>query len=1044
MNISEYVKEIKTRYARGISTEHSYRADLQVLIKDLVSGIDVTNEPKRQECGAPDYIITRAEIPIGFIEAKDVGVDLDKIEKSKQLKRYLSSLDNLILTDYLEFRLYRQGEKVMTVTLGHLEGDKVKSDKDNWETFETLIKDFCSYSGQTITNAEKLARMMANKAKLMQEIILYTLTHAEDKKENTLYQQLQAFRQILIHGLREESFADIYAQTITYGLFAARLNDTTLEDFSRQEALFLIPKSNPFLRQLFTYIAGPELDERISWIVDALADVFRACDLRKLLESFGSATQQTDPMIHFYETFLSEYDPKLRKSRGVYYTPEPVVNFIVRAVDDILKEEFGLSQGLADTSTIEIDVDVQGQKKPVKKTVHKVQILDPASGTGTFLAEVIKQIYKKFENQQGIWSDYVEKHLIPRLHGFEILMAPYTICHLKLEMLLRETGYKPKGDQRLGVYLTNALEESHPDTGTLFATWLSKEATEANHVKKETPVMVVIGNPPYSVSSSNKGEWIENLVADYKKDLNEKNIQPLSDDYIKFIRYAEHYIDKTGQGIVAMITNNCFLDGIIHRKMRQQLIETFDKIFLINLHGDSKRREISKDGGKDENVFDITQGVSINIFIKTSKRNSSNSTKIYYSDYLGKRVDKYKKLLFNNIALIEWENVNHKKPSYYFIPKNFKKEEQYNEFIKIQTLFHVFKSGIKFRKDNLLIKNNFTRKDVETMLFDICELPKTEILQKYNISETKDWKLDEQRQYFGKQNVDSIQKVNYRPFDFRYTYYPIEYISKIIPRGDSRKGLMSHFLNKNNIGIILGRQGQVVGSMMWNLIFVSRNLIDMNLFYRGGEIFCPLYLYNPNMKEKYYKKLNLNSEIINLISEKINIKFKENSEDRESCYTSIDIMDYIYGVLHSPNYRKTFKEFLKIDFPRIPYPDNAEMFWEFVEKGKELRKLHLMESSELDNLITSYPVDGDNIVENVKFTGKNIGQVWINKEQYFDRVPRIAWEFYIGGYQPAQKWLKDRKDRQLTYDDIIHYQKIIVALTRTHEIMIEIDKIKEF
>ncbi len=399
MNISEYIRSIKSRFKSGISTEHSYRSDLQVLIEFLVSGVKVTNEPKRQECGAPDYIITRKDIPIGYIEAKDIGISLDKVEKSDQLKRYITSLDNLILTDYLEFRIFRAGEKVMTVNLGHLENGKVKSDNDNWDTFETFIKDFCAYSGQTITNPEKLAKMMANKAKLMQEAIFYALTSADDKKENTLYQQLQAFRKILIHGLREESFADIYAQTITYGLFAARLNDTTLEDFSRQEALFLIPKSNPFLRQLFTYIAGPELDDRISWIVDALADVFLACDLKTLLKSFGSSTQQTDPMIHFYETFLAEYNPKLRKSRGVYYTPEPVVNFIVRAVDDILKEEFGLSGGLADTTETEIEVEVQGKKKPVKKKVHKVQILDPAAGTGTFLAEVVKQIYKKFENQ---------------------------------------------------------------------------------------------------------------------------------------------------------------------------------------------------------------------------------------------------------------------------------------------------------------------------------------------------------------------------------------------------------------------------------------------------------------------------------------------------------------------------------------------------------------------------------------------------------------------------------------------------------------------
>ncbi len=635
MTIQEYISKINTRYISGISTEHSYRGDLQNLLETLVPDVMVTNEPSRVACGAPDYIITRKNIPVGYIEAKDIGADLDNKLYKEQFDRYKASLSNLIITDYLTFRLFHEGILVDTIILGTIEKGKVIGNIAKYDAFTNFIVDFSIQVGKTITSAEKLAKMMAGKARMLATVIENALLSDEEDQTNVIYEaannslreQLIAFQQVLIHDIKPKDFADIYAQTITYGMFAARLHDPTLDTFSRQEAADLIPKSNPFLRKLFQYIAGYDLDDRLKWIVDALADIFRATDVAAILKNFGKATQQNDPIIHFYETFLGEYDPKLRKSRGVWYTPEPVVNFIVLAVDDILKTEFGLKDGLADTSKTKVKVKipthdyrmkVDGQKgyTEVEQEVHKVQILDPAAGTGTFLAEIVKHIYKNFEGQQGIWNTYVDEHLIPRLNGFELLMASYAMAHLKLDLLLTETGYKPTKDQRFRVYLTNSLEEYHPDTGTLFAGWLSTEANEANHVKRDTPVMVVLGNPPYSVSSSNKSEWIEKLTSDYKKDLNERNIQPLSDDYIKFIRFGQHFIDKNGEGILAYISNNSFIDGIIHRQMRKHLFETFDKIYILDLHGNAKKKEISPDGSSDQNVFDIMQGVSINIFVK--------------------------------------------------------------------------------------------------------------------------------------------------------------------------------------------------------------------------------------------------------------------------------------------------------------------------------------------------------------------------------------------------------------------------------------------
>lgn len=610
MTIDQYIDSLDKRYQLGYATEHTFRGDLQQLLETLVPTISATNEPKRQSCGAPDYILTKRDIPVGFIEAKDIGdKDLDGTKKTgnkEQFDRYKASLNNLIFTDYLHFHLYREGEFITKIPIAEITDKGIKPLPDNFDSFENLIKDFGSHIGQTIKSPKKLAEMMAGKARLLSDIIGKALTSDEENQEDsTLKDQMLAFKQILIHDITPQGFADVYAQTIAYGMFAARLHDPTLENFSRQEAAELIPKSNPFLRKLFGYIAGPDIDDRIKWVVDSLTEIFMACNVEEILKNYGKSTKMEDPIIHFYETFLSEYDPKLRKSRGVWYTPQPVVNFIVRAVDDILKTEFDLPQGLADTSKTTIKVNSQTPDKrsatgykQVDKEVHKVQILDPATGTGTFLAEVVKHIHKKFEGQQGIWSNYVETHLLPRLNGFELLMASYAMAHLKLDLLLTETGFKPTSNQRFKVYLTNSLEEHNKDTGTLFANWLSTEANEANHIKRDTPVMCVIGNPPYSGESANKGEWIMSLMEDYKKEpggkekLKERNPKWINDDYVKFLRYGQHYIEKNGSGVLAFINPHGFLDNPTFRGMRWHLLKTYDKIYTIDLHGNSKKKKL--------------------------------------------------------------------------------------------------------------------------------------------------------------------------------------------------------------------------------------------------------------------------------------------------------------------------------------------------------------------------------------------------------------------------------------------------------------------
>ena len=699
--ISTYIDRINHRYRLGNATEHTFRGDLAQLIESIVPDITATNEPKRQSCGAPDYILTKKNIPIGFIEAKDIGdKDLDGLKKTgnkEQFDRYKASLNNLIFTDYLNFHIYQDGVFITKIAIAEVTGNHIRALPENFTVFENLIKNFCTHIGQTIKSPKKLAEMMAAKARLLSDVIEKALTSDEDSfEDSTLKDQKQAFKQILIHDITPKGFADVYAQTIAYGMFAARLHDPTLPTFSRQEAAELIPKTNPFLRKLFGYIAGPDIDDRIKWIVDSLVDVFLHCNVHEILKNYGRSTKMEDPIIHFYETFLSEYDPKLRKARGVWYTPAPVVNFIVRAVDDILKTEFGLAQGLADTSKTTIEVEAtgtaitkgkaKGKRITETKEVHKVQILDPATGTGTFLAEVVKHIHQKFAGQQGIWSNYVESHLLPRLNGFELLMASYAMAHLQLDLLLTDTGYKPKQAQRLRVYLTNSLEESHPDTGTLFANWLSSEANEANHIKRDTPVMCILGNPPYSVSSTNKGEWIQNLIADYKKDLNERKIN-LDDDYIKFIRYGQYFIEKNGEGVLAYISNNSFIDGITHRQMRHELLKSFDKIYIIDLHGNSKKRETAPDGGIDQNVFDIMQGVSINLFVKTGNKKKDELGKVFHYDLYGKREQKYDFLKENDLSTIKLQKIPYDFQNYFFVPKDFANDEKYNTGFKIDELF---------------------------------------------------------------------------------------------------------------------------------------------------------------------------------------------------------------------------------------------------------------------------------------------------------------------------------------------------------------------
>lgn len=1038
MDFKEYVKELDHLFSVGNTTEHSFRGTLQAYLSTLLPGYVVTNEPRRQECGAPDYVITKKGVPVAFFEAKDIDDnDLDGRKAHKeQFNRYKTSLDGIIFTDYLDFHLYVGGEFVDAVRIAETRGNHIVGIPENQERFEALIKHLLTKGRQRITSSAALARQMAGKAHLLAEVVAKTIALDGEDSDGEMATQLRAFRDVLIHDLKAEEFADIYAQTIVYGMFTARLYDTTPEDFSRQEAANLIPKSNPFLRRIFQSIAGYDIDSNIEWIVDDLAAMFSATDAAKIMANYGSNKRHSDPIVHFYEDFLAEYDPKLRKARGVWYTPAPVVKFIVKSVDEILQTEFGLPMGLADSSTIKVKRAIEQSKdkrtadgmKHEEVDVHRVQILDPATGTGTFLAEVIQQVRDKFDGMEGMWPSYVEKSLIPRIHGFEILMASYTIAHLKLALTLKNTGYDGHTDKRLNVFLTNSLEEATPRATTLFAKWLSDEADAASKVKTETPIMVATGNPPYSISSQNSGDWITNLVADYKKNLNERNIQPLSDDYIKFIRLGQYYVHKNGEGILAYISNNGFLDGIIHRQMRKSLLEEFDKIYILNLHGNSRRKEVAPDGTPDENVFDIMQGVSINIFVKTGKKKKDTEASVFYHDVYGSREKKYDLLSDASILSEDWQQVTPSEPFYFFVPKDFNLLEQYEKGFSLDKLFLTSTTGIKSSKDDVVVCSTYEQGRL--LVEDLLNLDTEDFRKKHSTGDDSDgWSVNAAKEdvIFAKnRGFFSIVPILYRPFDTQFVPYTGK-TNGIVSR--PRFKTMRHMLYPKNRALIIGRQGQAVGDMPWNIAFIVNggNLVDLNVYYRGGGCVFPLYYYGTDSLDEESIVLNLKQEIVNRVSEIVG-----------SSINHYDFLDYIYSVLYSNKYRNVFSEFLKTDFPRIPYPKDAEQFHRLAEKGAELRKLHLMENAGSWKTGVTFPVPGSNVVDSISFTE---GKVFINKEQYFGNVSELAWNFYIGGYQPAQKWLKDRKGRALDFEDILHYGRIIYALQETDRIMKEIDEI---
>ena len=1070
MSFDAYIKSISAALKRGDATEHTHRPALKLLIEAFEKGVIATNEPKRIACGAPDYIVTRGQVPVGYVEAKDVNADLGHIENDEQLKRYRGSLRNLILTDYLEFRYFRSGAPTLTARLGKWQKNGVfKKDADGEKAVADIFKSFLEAEVESVGSPRELAQKMAQLARMIHDLI--GKAFGDEGERGDLHSQYEGFKQVLIADLTPTQFADMYAQTIAYGLFAARCNhDRAAGAFTRDAAARDLPKTNPFLRKIFQEIAGHNLDERIAWAVDDLVLLLDRADMSAILQDFGRATRQEDPVVHFYETFLAAYDPKLRETRGVYYTPEPVVSYIVRSVDAILKRDFGLKAGLADSSKVKIKVGSgekdkkTGKEKTMAREVHRVQILDPATGTGTFLHAVIAQIRESFSGNSGMWPGYVAEHLLPRIYGFELLIAPYAVAHMKLGLQLKESGYDFVSEERLRVYLTNTLEEAHELKGLpLFAQAIAHEAASASEVKKDAPIMVVIGNPPYSGHSANKGEWIANLLRGIDgagnqtsnyfevdgKPLGERNPKWLNDDYVKFIRFSQHRIEQTGYGVLGFITNHGYLDNPTFRGMRQALLETFDDLYLLDLHGNSKKKEKSPDGSKDENVFDIQQGVAIAIFVKHAKRKKSE---VHVSDLYGVRASKYAWLAERDITDTKWKTLSPKTPQYLFQAQNEKLAKEYRQYTSLAEALPLNVLGFQSHRDDFAI--DFSEEKLRVRISEMREeqLSDVAFAEKYSVANNGAWSLKSARELLRKKIFwqKHFLRCSYRPFDSRWVYFDEVAVDR------PRRELKDHVAGKENLVLNLCRQTK---SSTWQHVLVSDTPTPaVFVEIKDGSSCFPLWLY-PEPKPC------LLQEPINERHANFSPNFLADVKEKIGHASPEQIFYYLYAVLYSPGYRARYAEFLKRDFPRVPITSDKSLFASLAKLGERLVALHLMKA-DVDE-ISRFPIAGSNEVVKVEFktaaqadlmdeppTSKRkpsrsvsagaaqneSGRVYINTDQYFDDVPTAVWNYHIGGYQVCQKWLKDRKGRQLSYGDIKHYHGIVAALADTIELQVKIDE----
>ncbi len=1028
-----YLTEIFKKFGSGDASERTYYPVLEYLLKSFQKGSQIIVEARRSSVGIPDFKVqTDKGLLIGYIEAKDLGRDLDRLNRGEQdqIEKYKKEYPKLIVTNFIEFRLYESGTQVDSVLITQPITLKLGTPVlDNEERVNGLFERFFSTTIQQVHSAKRLSELLAHKTRVLRGLIREEIDLTDDEETET-EELLATFKKTLKPDMTPETFSDMYAQTITFGLFVARINSDH-QEFTRHTAHLLIPHTIPLLRKVFWILSGQDVPQHIEWQVDEIAEILANTKIERITEEFFSHGKGRDPIIHFYETFLAEYDSSQREQLGVYYTPQPVVSYITRSLHKILKKSFGKSDGFADPSVI---------------------TLDPAAGTLTFPAEAITIAKQEFEASHGSggWHSLVQNHILKNFYAFEILMAPYAVGHLKISLLLKELGYDMGQDERFELYLTNTLDMSkfQPHHSYLEEE-ISQESEKAYEIKDKAPVLVVMGNPPYSGHSSNKGEWIEKQIEEYKKvdgkPLGEKNPKWLNDDYVKFIRFAQWKIEKTGQGILGFITNHAWLDNPTFRGMRYSLMQSFDEIYILNLHGSAlKKEKVPEDiqkkekiGERDEGVFGIRPGTSITLAVKS--RESKGPCRIYYAEQWGLRDKKFEWLDKHDFENTEWKNIEPSSPFYFFIEKNEEGREKYQDFVAVQSIFPVNSVGIITARDKLTIGWNDnetwnTVRQFSTMDVEFARLG-------YKLGEdVRDWKVSLAQEDLTSSGPtrEKVLPIYYRPFDIRYTYYTGRSRGfHCMPRPD----VMKHLL-RPNLALVTCRQYR--GDFFAHT-FIADGLIEScfvsNKTKEIGYVF-PLYTYNNEEQQSLllgdnHKNHNINWD--SLPDWMATIQPFTSPATNNFVQVPEAIFYYIYAVLYSNIYREKYQEFLKSDFPRIPFTSDYKIFQGLAVLGEQLVELHLLKSKLLVYPASRYEGKGDDRVEKRNYH-EDSKRLYINGLQFFDKVSPEVWNYYIGGYQVLDKWLKDRVGRVLSLEDQLHFRKVITALTETIDIQKRIDK----
>lgn len=1017
-------------------TEHTDRQALEALLQtfadDAGDGIKVQHEPKRVIAkGAPDFKVSKSGLILGYVENKGIGEPLDKVLRSDQIAKYKTLSQNIVLTDYLHF-IWLNKDGIQRETLCHatdLENPKYRLREDRVNAVRKLLQGFFSTAPEGIGRAQPLALALARRSQLLRDFLGEELVRQErDHKEARLYGLFQIFRDQVFHELTLKEFADAFAQMLAYGLFLARLNSDS-EPVTLHNAREYVPGSFRLIRELVDFLSELEKDEyrEVRWVVEEVLSIVNGLDLpaihadlsfrqRKAISRKVRAADEEehrlferDPFIYFYEDYLKAYDKDMRKSRGVYYTPPPIVNFIVRAVDDILKESFGIPDGLADNK--------------------RVTVLDFACGTGTFLLEVFQKIFENIGGPDAGRADpIVRQHMLRNLFGFEYLIAPYTIAHLKLSQYLKDQGHSLKGTERLQIFLTNTLEPIEPQA-TFLLPAITAEVEAAQRVKDQK-ILVITGNPPYSGHSKNKGGWITAKIAAYKyvdgRPLGEKNPKWLQDDYVKFIRFAQLKMDVVNEGIVGIITNHSYLDNPTFRGMRQSLTQTFNQIYILDLHGSTKPKELTPPGVENVNVFDIQKGVAIALFVKEPNAPPG----IWYSEFWGTRLEKYQRTAGTQFDEIEWQQVRCFAPYHMFRPLDWTGWESYQSGWSIADslnpagekaqIFNLNVLGFQSHRDHFAIA--FERSEIEDRARDMIStvLSDDEVTEKYGIKNNRDWNISDAREAIrtSKNWRDKVIRCAYRPFDNPYCFFGPEFMDY------PRRELLDHVAGRDNIALVASRQ---IGTANWRHAFVANgspnDCLISDQSSEANQVF-PLWRFAEQDSGRH---------------ENFTAAFRAHIDSQyDHHYTPDEILGTIYAVLHAPTYRTRYAKFLRIDFPRIPFPEKAGDFDKLSELGQDLVQAHLLREVPRKGL-AAYHGKGDHKVEAVRYAPKEEA-IWINKTQFFQPVPENVWNFHIGGYQVLDKYLKSRKGRKLSLDEINHVSAVADSLAFTIEQMAKIDE----